>query len=306
MHNSPLFAYASLAAQPLAPPTWSSFLDQDPTEHSADAQLHAVTSQTDEAAPHPRAPAPPHNPLKPQLSKTQLAEIESTKCRSRLALQKPGVLSSKGVSASKGVRKRRVSFESKATENRRKRQTKHRSRAIRARDDMLLHRRFLHAADERLLATAQSEGVSGLNFSNAHDKSTCNSCPFAMALKAKFANKKLTRATVPGGRVYTDLKTVKVRSSAGYKYIACLVDDFSRFARIFFLRTKDEFLEKALKPYLKYLSKHGIDMQILASASCTHRSPADPTLRLLAPHSLGIWFIQLRPMCRALKGFLNT
>ena len=246
--KSPLYALASLSAQPLAPPAWSTFSAQANTQNlDADAQLESII------APTPPAPKPPAK------SKTQLAEIESAKCRRLLPLQ------NKGVATSKGVRKRAVSFESKATASKRRRLIKHRTSAVRARDDMLLHRRFLHAAGDRLQKTSQSEGVEGLTFTNSHDKHECDSCPFAMALKAPFASKKLGRATAPGGRVYTDLKTVKVRSLRGMKYMACLVDDFSRFGRIFFLRSKDEFLEKAMKPYLQFLSRHGITLKELYS-----------------------------------------
>ena len=82
-----------------------------------------------------------------------------------------------------------------------------------------------------------SEGVIGLEFTGAQDTADC-SCQLSNAIKARFASEKRERATVPGGRVYTDLKTVKVRSTAGFRYMCCFVDDYSRHGKFTSSRRK--------------------------------------------------------------------
>ena len=61
--------------------------------------------------------------------------------------------------ASYYIKKKKVTFGRKAAVPMKKRLT-----VLSAHHDLLIHRRFLHAADRRLMATAKSEGVGGLEF----------------------------------------------------------------------------------------------------------------------------------------------
>ena len=201
--------------------------------------------------------------------------------------------SAQGVS-SNYTQKKRVTFQGKAAAPLKKRRTT----AQRARDDLLLHRRFLHASDRRLRATAMSEGVIGLEFTGAQDTADC-SCQLSNAIKARFASEKRERATVPGGRVYTDLKTVKVRSTAGFRYMCCFVDDYSRHGKIYFLKKKSDFMRDALKPYLQYLSQHSITLKILHS-DCGGEYVSDETVAFLKSRNISPEYSP--PHCQSLNG----
>ena len=71
--------------------------------------------------------------------------------------------------ASYYIKKKKVTFGRKAAVPMKKRLT-----VLSAHHDLLIHRRFLHAADRRLMATAKSEGVGGLEFTGAHNTAGCS------------------------------------------------------------------------------------------------------------------------------------
>ena len=138
----------------------------------------------------------------------------------------------------------------------------------------------------------------GLEFTGAQDTADF-SCQLSNAIKARFASEKRERATVPGGRVYTDLKTVKVRSTAGFRYMCCFVDDYSRHGKIYFLKKKSDFMRDALKPYLQYLSQHSITLKILHS-DCGGEYVSDETVAFLKSRNISPEYSP--PHCQSLNG----
>ena len=116
-----------------------------------------------------------------------------------------------------------------------------------------------------------------------------------------------------GRRAYTDLKSVKVRSPSGFKYMCCFVDDYSRYGRVYFLKRKSDFIQSALKPYLKFLSQHGIKLKILHS-DCGGEYVSDEAVSYLAARKISpeysppfcqsingtaeVWWRELMKMCR--------
>ena len=290
-------AEATMHAPPTAPPSPPSIggaadgsSSPVPDARATPASKSATTASTPMDAPTPSIP------------RTVTADIDSHRCRRMLPLQTTGArhekvkrtgASAQGVS-SNYTQKKRVTFQGKAAAPLKKRRTT----AQRARDDLLLHRRFLHASDRRLRATAMSEGVIGLEFTGAQDTADC-SCQLSNAIKARFASEKRERATVPGGRVYTDLKTVKVRSTAGFRYMCCFVDDYSRHGKIYFLKKKSDFMRDALKPYLQYLSQHSITLKILHS-DCGGEYVSDETVAFLKSRNISPEYSP--PHCQSLNG----
>ena len=60
----------------------------------------------------------------------------------------------------------------------------------------------------------------------------------------------------PGERLYLDISSVDATSGGGNRYWAIVVDDYSRFKRSFFLRTKSG-LTAVVLPYIKELQATG-------------------------------------------------
>ena len=69
----------------------------------------------------------------------------------------------------------------------------------------------------------------------------CQGCPEAKGIRKPVKLLTYTRATTPADRCFVDLSGPKsVKSMEGKEYMMIVRDDYSRFTRVFFLRTKDE------------------------------------------------------------------
>ena len=69
----------------------------------------------------------------------------------------------------------------------------------------------------------------------------CHGCSEAKWIRKPVKPFTYTRATKPAERCYVDLSGPKsVKSTGGMEYMMIVRDAFSRFARVFFLRTKNE------------------------------------------------------------------
>ena len=69
----------------------------------------------------------------------------------------------------------------------------------------------------------------------------CQGCSEAKGIRKPIKPFTYTRATKPAERCFVDLSRPKsVRSMGGKEYMMIVRDDYSRFTRVFFLRTKDE------------------------------------------------------------------
>ena len=69
----------------------------------------------------------------------------------------------------------------------------------------------------------------------------CQGCPEAKGIRKPVKLLTYTRATKPADRCFVDLSGPKsVKSMEGKEYMMIVRDDYSRFTRVFFLRTKDE------------------------------------------------------------------
>jgi transposase InsO family protein len=110
---------------------------------------------------------------------------------------------------------------------------------------LLHHRRRAHVTDQRLRATAKSNGIVGLHYYGALDKCECKGCMLVNAKKAPFkVEPSRTRSTIPGERMHSDLKEVSVLSRKGFKYAICFVDDCTRRGKTYYMKRKSETLEK--------------------------------------------------------------
>ena len=79
----------------------------------------------------------------------------------------------------------------------------------------------------------------------------CQGCSEAKGIRKSVKTLTYTRATKPAERCFVDLSGPKsVKSMGGKEYMMIVKDDFSRFTRVFFLRTKDE-----TAMYFKYLAE---------------------------------------------------
>ena len=108
----------------------------------------------------------------------------------------------------------------------------------------LAHRRWAHAASERLRKTAESKSTAGLQFVGAHEKEDCDSCLRMVASKAHVKHAAYERSVVPGERIHSDVKEVSVKSVGGAKYAVCFVDDATRRGKSYGIKQKSEVLEK--------------------------------------------------------------
>ena len=102
--------------------------------------------------------------------------------------------------------------------------------------DELLHARLGHAHAERIIRTAATSKSSRLRTYRGHAK--CESCA-ANSRKKSFHTSTKHVYTFPGERVYSDLCGPFPASAAGnFCYAICFVDAFSKYAAVYFLKSK--------------------------------------------------------------------
>ena len=80
------------------------------------------------------------------------------------------------------------------------------------------------------------------------ERAPCSGCSQKKGSRKPIKPYIATRAVNPGGRVFVDLAGGKpVQSPGGKKYMMAVGDDYSRFTKVYFLRSKEDTAEYFMK-----------------------------------------------------------
>ena len=121
---------------------------------------------------------------------------------------------------------------------------------------------------EVLIASGEIPLVRGFSVPHdkQHDQHKCDTCRQAnIQKKGQLKHSKYSEMGVLQGRVFsTDLKSVKIKSFFGHRYVICFVDHASGFALHYLMRSKDESV-KMLKLFIKDCKVLGIKIARIQS-----------------------------------------
>jgi transposase InsO family protein len=116
-------------------------------------------------------------------------------------------------------------------------------RALKKRKMLALwHQRLGHVSQSGLLRLKRSNGVIGIDFDEREDLDFCQGCIEGKAHKVPFPKQSGSRATDVLRLVHSDVCDMHARTVNGERYFVSFIDDFSRFATIYIIKTKDEVL----------------------------------------------------------------
>lgn len=134
-------------------------------------------------------------------------------------------------------------------------------------DLKLWHRRNRHIPLETLRRIHIENLVDGFNLTGSHN----TDCACWTCAQTKLKRRGVPRdkpygdtATFIGHTVSTDVKEVPYVSIHGYRYVVNFVDHFSRVGLCFFMRTKDEVVDKA-KLYVAEMARYGVKIRTIQS-----------------------------------------
>ena len=116
----------------------------------------------------------------------------------------------------------------------------------------LWHRRYLHISIPTLVKLKKANAVNNFDFPlrKLQSKFACWSCNEANSPTKPFPKKALKRATCPNALWHSDLAgPFEARSLNGSRYWLTVLDDYSRYITLFFLKSKDEAKER-LKDFI--------------------------------------------------------
>ncbi|KAH0765122.1 hypothetical protein KY285_000993 [Solanum tuberosum] len=95
---------------------------------------------------------------------------------------------------------------------------------------------------EKIFSNKLLDGMPPLK--NAQEKVVCQGCQYGKSHRLPFQSSS-NRRSAPFELVHTDLMgPTRTTSCSGYRYAMILIDDFSRFTWVYFLREKNEALSK--------------------------------------------------------------
>ena len=116
-----------------------------------------------------------------------------------------------------------------------------------ARVDMLelWHHRFGHANFKQVVKVSKLEAIEGLPKFGKVKKTICGACQMGMQTKASYHKVNVIATSRCLELLHVDLMgPIKTESLGGKRYIMVIVDDFSRYTWVEFLREKSEACEK--------------------------------------------------------------
>ena len=109
----------------------------------------------------------------------------------------------------------------------------------------LWHERFGHLNFSNLKLLDQQDLVDGLKFDTNEEVKFCEGCTMGKQTRNSFLKNEATRATKLLQIVHSDVcGPMKTQSIGGSRYFVTFIDDMSRYAAIYFIRSKDEVLSK--------------------------------------------------------------
>ena len=131
----------------------------------------------------------------------------------------------------------------------------------------LWHCRFGHLGVDNLTKLINENMVDGMNTTGqSGDNSTCESCMMGKQHPTAYPKEIPYRATQPFEIVHSDVcNSMHVNSHGNSKYFVTFVDDYSRYVHVYFIKSKDEVLEK-FKEFANYAANTtGKNVKVLRS-----------------------------------------
>ncbi|KAI3681369.1 hypothetical protein L6452_36163 [Arctium lappa] len=111
----------------------------------------------------------------------------------------------------------------------------------------LWHKRLSHLNFKTLNSLSSKELVSGLPQHSYAKESLCSACEKGKQTKASFKSKHVSSVTSPLQLLHMDLfGPVNIQSIAGKKYTLVIVDEYSRYTWVIFLRCKSDTPEELI------------------------------------------------------------
>ncbi|KAI3735667.1 hypothetical protein L6452_15175 [Arctium lappa] len=111
----------------------------------------------------------------------------------------------------------------------------------------LWHKRLSHLNFKTLNSLSSKELVSGLPQHSYAKESLCSACEKGKQTKTSFKSKQVSSVTSPLQLLHMDLfGPVNIQSIAGKKYTLVIVDEFSRYTWVIFLRCKSDTPEELI------------------------------------------------------------
>ena len=87
--------------------------------------------------------------------------------------------------------------------------------------------------------------VTGLDFQSTKESDFCEGCAQGKQKRAPFPKEQATRASEILGIIHSDVcGPMQANSLGGNKYFVTFIDDKSRFTAVYFMKTKDQVLDK--------------------------------------------------------------
>ena len=116
--------------------------------------------------------------------------------------------------------------------------------SIRLPNEDLWHQRMGHASYNHLSIVSKHESVSGISKLSRVNNMVCGPCQLRKQTKAKHPGTKKFATSRPLELLHLDLMGLtRTESFGGKRYIMVVVDDFTRYTWVIFLRSKLDALE---------------------------------------------------------------
>jgi hypothetical protein len=115
-------------------------------------------------------------------------------------------------------------------------------------DSFHWHRRLGHISMDIFSKLIKNELVKGLPYIAFKKKKLCTACSIGKQVKTFFKSKNHISTERPLELLHIDLfGPTRVRNINGNRYVFVIVDDFTRYIWILFLKSKDETIYKFVK-----------------------------------------------------------
>ena len=133
-------------------------------------------------------------------------------------------------------------------------------------DKNLWHCRFGHVGMDSISKLIDENMAEGMNCSDhGKESSLCESCIMGKQHRTLFPKDKPHRASQPFEIIHSDVcGPMHIKSLGSSRYFVTFIDDYSRYTQTYFLKNKDEVLEK-FKEFVNYVNTLGKKVKILRS-----------------------------------------
>lgn len=128
-------------------------------------------------------------------------------------------------------------------------------------DSFLWHRRLGHISMDILSKLAKNDLVKGLPHITYEKEKLCDACQMGKQFKTSFKSKNHISTERPLELLHIDLfGPTRTRSLSGNRYVFVIVDDFTRYTWVIFLKSKDETIHEFVKFSKKIENEKGFSI----------------------------------------------